>query len=632
MTTSNVLLVSMPFGALDRQALGVSLLKARLLEQGVSCDVRYLTFSFAEFIGYEAYQWLSFEAPYTAFAGDWSFTWALYGSDPVLEQEYIEKVLRGTWRLADADITRILHIRSYVEPFLDFSLASIAWQDYAVVGFTSTFEQNIASLALAKRVKAAYPDVVIVFGGANWEADMGQELHRQFGFVDFVCSGEADDSFPMLVHHLMTRVPAETWTATVPGLVYRDKTGASANTGPPQLITNLDRIPTPDFTEYFRDLELSTLNASVLPTLLIETSRGCWWGAKSHCTFCGLNGGSLTFRSKSSQRALDELEQLVSTWRVEQVEVVDNILDMKYFGDFLPMLVDRHLPAHLFYEVKANLTRDQLVLLRKAGVQRIQPGIESMSDHVLKLMRKGTTALRNVQLLKWCQELGIIAEWNLLYGFPGETLEDYQMMLRFFPAIRFLRPPSACGPIRLDRFSPYFESPAEFGFSNIRPLAPYQYLYPFNSAILANIAYYFEFDYAPDVDPVGYASDVIEYVREWQQHPELGGLYSSHDADGQLMLIDTRADALRRSLTLNGPEQVTYEYCDSVRALPGVVRFLRSTFDDLRIDECATKSYLESMVANRLMVTDGTYYLSLALRLPGIEARIRPVIASTMTA
>jgi len=56
-----------------------------------------------------------------------------------------------------------------------------------------------------------------------------------------------------------------------------------------------------------------------------------------------------------------------------------------------------------FYEVKANLTRVQVSALRAAGVTRIQPGIESLSDHVLKLIGKGTCGLRNVQLLKWCR-------------------------------------------------------------------------------------------------------------------------------------------------------------------------------------------------------------------------------------
>ena len=93
---SKILLVSMPFGALNRQALGISLLKAALLERGVACDLRYFTFDFAEFIGLEDYQWINFELPYTAFAGDWIFTQALYGARASQDAAYIKEVLFET--------------------------------------------------------------------------------------------------------------------------------------------------------------------------------------------------------------------------------------------------------------------------------------------------------------------------------------------------------------------------------------------------------------------------------------------------------------------------------------------------------------------------------------------------------
>ena len=59
-------------------------------------------------------------------------------------------------------------------------------------------------------------------------------------------------------------------------------------------------------------------------------------------------------------------------------------------------------------------------MLHLAGVHRIQPGIESLSNNVLKLMRKGTTGIRNIQLLKWCKQYKIAVDWNILYGFPGK--------------------------------------------------------------------------------------------------------------------------------------------------------------------------------------------------------------------
>jgi ribosomal peptide maturation radical SAM protein 1 len=610
-----VLLLSMPFGALDRPALGISLLKAQLTNLGLACDIHYFTFSLAELLGYEAYQWISSELPYTAFAGDWIFTQSLYGQRPQAEAGYLQEVLRQSWQLDEGSIKNILYLRSLVPHFLDYCVAAVPWQDYAMVGFTSTFEQNIASLALAKRIKAAYPDLTIVFGGANWEAEMGYALHQQFSFVDYVCAGEADQSFPALVQSLMAGETLQSRDHPIRGLVYRVE-GKSIYTGQSDLIRCLDELPLPDFSDYFQALAQSTVGALIVPTLLVETSRGCWWGAKSHCNFCGLNGGTMAFRSKSAQRVLDELAYLVNQWQIDFIEVVDNILDMNYFDDLLPALARLPQPLRFFYEIKANLTRKQVKMLQEAGVYRVQPGIESMSDHVLKLMRKGTTALRNIQLLKWCKEHNITVDWNILYGFPGETQGDYEAMLELLPAIQFLGQPAACGPVRLDRFSPYFNEPASFGLTNIRPIAPYKYLYPFTPAILAQIAYYFDYDYSAGSDPTGYARAVIAYTEAWRRYPETGTLASVVCRDSTLTLIDTRSNALQPEFKLSGLEKVAYEYCDELRSGTGVARHLGQHFPEAQFTKQQVLNFLDSLVANRLMVSDGSHYLSLAVPVP----------------
>ena len=322
----------------------------------------------------------------------------------------------------------------------------------------------------------------------------------------------------------------------------------------------------------------------------------------------------MAFRSKSPRRALDELEQLVDRWQMNNVEVVDNILDMKYFHDMLPALARSRRGLQIFYEVKSNLSRLHVKMLHEAGVNRIQPGIESLSDHVLKLMRKGTTALRNIQLMKWAQELGITVEWNILYGFPGETPEDYRRVLELLPAIRFLRPPCATGPIRLDRFSPYHNSPSEFGLTNVRPLKTYHYLYPFDDESLSRIAYYFDFDYEKDCDPTGYAAEVVAYVHEWRSNPQPGTLRSVSRPDGSLVIIDSRPGATVRELILSGLECAAYKVCDELQSGVAVIRHLRALFPSVEFADQQVFDFLDSLVSNQLMVTDGSNYLSLALR------------------
>jgi len=606
-----ILLLSMPFGAMERPALGLSLLKARLTWDGIACDVRYPSFTFADLLGAEEYQWISSELPYIAFAGDWCFTESLHGPRPAADAGYLAEVLQETWRLGAEDIARVKAVRAMAGKFLDHCMACIPWEDYAVVGFTSTFEQNIASLALAKRIKTVHPCIAIVFGGANWEGEMGEELHRQFGFVDYVCPGEADESFPALAALLLEG--AANGAVLPPGIVFRDG-GRTLSTGRAVPVRNMDALPVPDFSDYFREWSESGASLAAVPTVMIETSRGCWWGDKSHCTFCGLNGATLAYRSKSGARALKEMRHLSDRWQTDRIEVVDNILDMRYFSDLLPALAEDGRPWEIFYEVKANLTRAQVAALRAAGVARIQPGIESLSDHVLKLMRKGTCGLRNVQLLKWCREHGIGVDWNILYGFPGETREDYEEMLAMLPAIEFLDPPAACGPIRMDRFSPYFEKPEEFGLINVRPMKPYAFLYPFPRESLMRIAYHFDFDYRPGEAPAGHADDVIRFTEAWRQKEERGLLCSVPRPDGSLLLRDTRPGATMREVELSGGEAAAYEFCDEFRSFAGIVRRLREWSPGAEITEEGVRGFLESLAANRLMLTDGRNWLSLAVR------------------
>jgi hypothetical protein len=82
--------------------------------------------------------------------------------------------------------------------------------------------------------------------------------------------------------------------------------------------------------------------------------------------------------------------------------------------------------------------------------------IESLSDNILKIMRKGATVLTNINLLKWCCHYGIDVNRNMLLLFPGETDEDYRSQTALFPLLTHLPPPGSCENIWFERFSPYF--------------------------------------------------------------------------------------------------------------------------------------------------------------------------------
>ena len=155
----------------------------------------------------------------------------------------------------------------------------------------------------------------------------------------------------------------------------------------------------------------------------------------------------MTYRSKSAARAVTELMYLVDWYPGYPVWAVDYILDTKYFKDFIPELASRALGVELFYEVKSSsIRKDQLRMLRDAGVNVLQPGIESFSDRILTMMRKGNRGLQNLQFLKWCKELGVKPFWNIIWGFPGEPAEEDARMTALIPHITHLS--RRCTPAR----------------------------------------------------------------------------------------------------------------------------------------------------------------------------------------
>ena len=184
----------MPIAALERPCLGLGLLQAAAHREGLNCETRYLGFDLAEHIGLTLYQWVAHVLPYEAFVGEWLFTDALYGSTAP-SRPYETDVLQGTWYYDEATCTQLRTLRSMCTDFIDHQARSVDWGSYDIIGFTSTFHQNLASLALAKRIKALHPDVTILFGGANWEGEMGAALLEVFDFVDASCSGEGDVAF-----------------------------------------------------------------------------------------------------------------------------------------------------------------------------------------------------------------------------------------------------------------------------------------------------------------------------------------------------------------------------------------------------------------------------------------------------
>ena len=612
---SRVLLVNMPLGSLRWPHLGLGLLKAALAREDIACDVAYFNFELAERVGLDHYHWL---ADHFAFVlgGERLFAKHYFAERalPSDDDYYHNVLLAADPDMTEADHAAYLDTERHIEPFLDACIGAVDWSRYTVVGFSASFQQTMPSLCLARRIKQLRPEIRIVFGGAACEGCMGPELQRQFSEIDCVFSGEADRTFPEMVGKWIheghegheERKEGEPGTTCV---------SWAAGT-----VENLDELPYPDFDDYFTRLERSPLGAELDPLLFFETSRGCWWGRKCRCAFCGLNGDRLGFRKKSPQRALDELRHLVDRYGIHRACAADNILDPSYFQSLLPMLQAAGLDLSFVYEMKANLTREQVAILQNAGLAAAQLGIESLSTSVLQRIGKGVSAMQNLQALRWFSEAGIAVQWNMLYGFPGEDLTEYAKMAELLPSLYHMCPPQIAGRVRVDRFSPYFENPAQHEIVNVRPGRAFGYVFPFSPDVLERLAYYFDYDYADGRDVLDYARPVIDAVALWRQLAGAVTLRYWDRPDGVLILTDTRptsddvATPGFQQRRMTGMERIVYLFCDSGRTPREVMDHLAQTLNATPPDGATIERMLDALVGERLMAHLDGRYLSLALR------------------
>ena len=322
----------------------------------------------------------------------------------------------------------------------------------------------------------------------------------------------------------------------------------------------------------------------------------------------------MQFRSKSPERMLTELSELTKKYGITSFEAVDNILDMKYVRTLFSRIEQERMDYRFFYEVKANLTRAQVQALHRGGVRRIQPGIESMSTRVLHLMRKGCSMLQNVVCLKWCRYYGIRVSWNLIWGFPGETCEDYESELSVLQAIGHLEPPASVGRIWLERFSPYFSDQNTFPLRNVRPEASYNHVYP-PHVDLARAAYFFDYDMSDTVSPDVHLP-TENYVAKWRDSWESSSRHSltfRHTNNATFIDYDWGGER-HGTYKLTAGLALIYESCvETMHTVEYVVNELGKSPDGYKYSMEEVREAMDEFCRAKLMITEGGRYLALAI-------------------
>ncbi|MEX2205274.1 MAG: radical SAM protein [Myxococcota bacterium] len=257
--------------------------------------------------------------------------------------------------------------------------------------------------------------VPVLIGGSYFaQAEVANEWTRIPG-VNGVVVGEVEPQVAEIVRALIDGEALEAFPGVcVPG-------GRVAGARP---LLGLDALPFPDYGDFPWDRYPNR----IVPML---TGRGCGWGV---CTFCSdvTSTAGRSFRSRSPENVLDELELQARRHATELFAFTDLKLnsDAAVWTALLSRLRARVPSARWIGAVHVTGNRPDGVSLaelraaKAAGMVRLTTGLESGSQRVLDLMRKGTELGTTRRFLDDAVSAGLSVRLTMIVGYPGERAAD----------------------------------------------------------------------------------------------------------------------------------------------------------------------------------------------------------------
>jgi ribosomal peptide maturation radical SAM protein 1 len=568
---SEICLVNMPFYSLEFPSIGLGTLKSILQCAHINTSVIHANMLFAEKIGIEKWHTiLSYTS--TTNVQEWLFSDYLHNSPHNIKknnEEYFKLILpdlkfkiengllEPNNKIRNIDIKKeLLLIKKSATKFIDDLAQIILTKEPKVVGCSSVFAQNLASLALLRKVKELAPKVFTILGGPNCSGDMGIAMIKNFQWIDYVFSGEADDNIVPLCSLLISNNQYIDPKKLPYGVFNRDKVMLIDTTNKTDqeygITKNLNTIPTPNYEDYFTTLKNMSYKKLIKKVVFLESSRGCWW---NKCIFCALNCGIKTYRIRDYRLVLRDIQCLSKKYNTKDIFFTDNILPMAYFDTLLPALYTLRNKYSISYEVKSNLQKKHIEQLAKANIMWIQPGIEALNDDMLNLMNKGTSTVININLLKKATENGVDVFWAIMVGFPGENIEWFKNSANELPLFHHL-PSPRINTLCFQRYSKYYACQNKYGLK-LKPFPSSKFLYPtINQQELYDISYnFYDENYGIQVNSKKIIKNQRKYkllldeILLWQQQVSTKNRSPSllmQDYGNYITVLDTRSCAVAK--------------------------------------------------------------------------------------
>jgi len=293
-----------------------------------------------------------------------------------------------------------------------------------IIGITTFTVSIYSSYELARKIKAKFPKIKIVFGGPHITSNPNDLLlHPE---VDLAVLGEGEITFKELIDALEKKENID----KIKGLAYNVK-GKLFFTPPREFISNLDILPFP--ARHLVPMHLyrpQPNDQKRLPKLSMISSRGCPYA----CIFCDKNVFKNSYRSFSPEYIVNEISYLIREFKARDIAFVDSTFtpNKSRVYEIIKEMKQSNLDVTWTCSVRADvLDRPLLKEMKEAGCWRVRIGIESGSDEVLKFIKKGIIKHQIRRIANWAYELDLESKGFFMIGHLVDTKKTIEETINF---------------------------------------------------------------------------------------------------------------------------------------------------------------------------------------------------------
>ncbi len=252
------------------------------------------------------------------------------------------------------------------------------------------------------------------------------------GGADLIVAGEGE----LAVEKLMRANFDKAAWRSIPGLIFLDAGGALIETGPAELLSNLDAQPWPDREQIDISKYLQTWRTHHgMGSVSIITARGCPY----RCNWCSHSVYGHTHRRRSAHHVVDEIEWALNRYSPEMLWIADDVFTIHHgwLAAYAAEMKRRGIRIPFECITRADRLNERAAeLLAELGCMRVWIGSESGSQRILDAMERGVTVEQVQRAVALAKHNGIETGMFLMWGYDGEEISDIEATVEHVKACR----------------------------------------------------------------------------------------------------------------------------------------------------------------------------------------------------